>query len=444
MRDSGTHSQDPPGEQVMKKIKGAPLRFPAAGGNGAIAAEKPAATSHVMALDRALVRRLLHTLDNPPINVILWNGEEQTGSQSAPVARVWIRDRKAFFKVLTRPDLHFGDLYSAGRIAVEGSLVQLMEIINRASRNSAHIGIIKKYLAHPLNRSRASAQGSSRDNIHHHYDLSNNFYKLWLDKEMQYTCAYFPDPAMTLDAAQLAKMDHVGRKVQLKPGDTVVEAGCGWGGLARHMARHFGVKVKAYNISHEQIVYARERANTEGLADRIEYIEDDYRNITGKYDAFVSVGMLEHVGLAHYGELGEVIHRSLTDVGRGLIHTIGRNRPGFMNPWTERRIFPGAHPPSLREMMDIFEPREFSVLDVENLRLHYAKTLEHWLERYEQHVDQVSSMFDQDFVRAWRLYLSASIAAFTTGSLQLFQITFARPLDTSVPWTRAHLYTDRG
>ena len=322
--------------------------------------------------------------------------------------------------------------------------MQLMEIINRASRNSAHIGIIKKYLAHPLNRSRASAQGSSRDNIHHHYDLSNNFYKLWLDKEMQYTCAYFPDPDMTLEAAQLAKMDHVCRKVQLKSGDTVVEAGCGWGGLARHMARHFGVKVKAYNISHEQIVYARERANTEGLADRIEYIEDDYRNITGKYDAFVSVGMLEHVGLAHYGELGEVIHRSLTDVGRGLIHTIGRNRPGFMNAWTERRIFPGAHPPSLREMMDIFEPREFSVLDVENLRPHYAKTLEHWLERYEQHVDQVSSMFDQDFVRAWRLYLSASIAAFTTGSLQLFQITFARPLDTSVPWTRAHLYTDRG
>jgi cyclopropane-fatty-acyl-phospholipid synthase len=444
MRDSGTRSQDPPGEQVMKKIKGVPLSFPAAGGNGAIAAEKPAAASHVMALDRALVRRLLHTLDDPPINVILWNGEELTGSQSAPVARVWIRDRKAFFKVLTHPDLHFGDLYSAGRIVVEGSLVQFMEIINRASKNTARSGIVKKYLAHPLNRSRASAQGSSRDNIHHHYDLSNNFYKLWLDKEMQYTCAYFPDPAMTLEAAQLAKMDHVCRKVQLKPGDTVVEAGCGWGGLARHMARHYGVKVKAYNISHEQIVYARERAKTESLADRIEYIEDDYRNITGQYDAFVSVGMLEHVGLAHYGELGEVIHRSLTDVGRCLIHTIGRNRPGIMNPWIERRIFPGAHPPSLREMMDIFEPREFSILDVENLRLHYAKTLEHWLERFEQHADQVSSMFDQDFVRAWRLYLSGSIAAFTTSSLQLFQITFARPLDNSVPWTREHLYTDRG
>ncbi|MFQ5755336.1 MAG: class I SAM-dependent methyltransferase [Acidiferrobacterales bacterium] len=428
----------------MKKIKGVPLSFPAAGGNGAIAAEKPAAASHVMALDRALVRHLLRTLDDPPINVILWNGEELTGSQSAPVARVWIRDRKAFFKVLTRPELHFGDLYSSGRIAVEGSLVQFMEIINRASKNSARTGIVKKYLAHPLNRSRASAQGSSRDNIHHHYDLSNDFYKLWLDKQMQYTCAYFPDPAMTLEAAQLAKLDHVCRKLQLKPGDTVVEAGCGWGGLARHMARHYGVKVKAYNISHEQIVYARERAKTESLADRIEYIEDDYRNITGQYDAFVSVGMLEHVGLAHYGELGEVIHRSLTDVGRGLIHTIGRNRPGIMNPWIERRIFPGAHPPSLREMMDIFEPREFSILDVENLRLHYAKTLEHWLERYEQHVDQVSSMFDQDFVRAWRLYLSGSIAAFTTSSLQLFQITFARPLDNAVPWTREHLYTDHG
>ncbi len=428
----------------MSKIKAVPLNIPAAGGNGAVAAEKPAAASHVMALDRALVRRLLHTLDDPPINVILWNGEELTGSQSAPVARVWIRDRKTFFKVLTHPGLHFGDLYSAGRIAVEGSLVQFMEIISRASKNTARIGIVEKYLAHPLNRSRASAQGSSRDDIHHHYDLSNDFYQLWLDKEMQYTCAYFPDPAMTLEAAQLAKMDHVCRKLQLKPGDTVVEAGCGWGGLARHMAQRYGAKVRSYNISHQQILYACERAEAEGLADRVEFIEDDYRNITGKYDVFVSVGMLEHVGVEHYRELGEVIHRSLSDAGRGLIHTIGRNRPGTLNRWIEKRIFPGAHPPSLREMMDIFEPREFSVLDIENLRLHYAKTLEHWLERFERHTDRVAGVFGEDFVRAWRLYLSGSIAAFTTSSLQLFQIVFARPFDNTIPWTREHLYTDRG
>ena len=226
----------------------------------------------------------------------------------------------------------------------------------------------------------------------------------------------------------------------LDPGQSVVEAGCGWGGLARHMARHYGVTVKAYNISHEQILYARERAAAEGLSDKVEYIEDDYRTIRGQYDAFVSVGMLEHVGVSHYRTLGEVIARALKPSGRGLIHTIGRNKAEPMNAWIERRIFPGAYPPTLREMMDIFEPQEFSILDVENLRLHYARTLRHWLERFNASADQVSAMFDEAFVRAWRLYLSGSIAAFTSGSLQLFQVVFAHRTDNDVPWTRAHLY----
>jgi cyclopropane-fatty-acyl-phospholipid synthase len=259
---------------------------------------------------------------------------------------------------------------------------------------------------------------------------------------MQYTCAYFSEPELTLEAAQLAKLDHVCRKLQLKPGESVVEAGCGWGGLALHMAERYGVSVRAFNLSHEQVAYARKRAAEVGLSCRVEFVEDDYRNVSGKYDAFVSVGMLEHVGLENYSALGRVIDRSLTPLGRGLIHSIGRNVPQPFDPWSDARIFPGAYAPSLREMLGVLEPCRFSVLDVENLRLHYARTLEHWLERFEGAVDKVAHMFDDTFVRMWRLYLAASIATFRLGGLQLFQVVFTRESNNRIPWTRDHLYRD--
>jgi cyclopropane-fatty-acyl-phospholipid synthase len=337
--------------------------------------------------------------------------------------------------------MRFGDAYSEGRVEVEGDLVQLLEAAYHGGRKSpAKMGVVRR-VASLLHRPRANSLAGSRDNIHHHYDIGNEFYSLWLGSTMAYTCAYYPTADATLDEAQIAKMDHVCRKLRLQAGETVVEAGCGWGALGVHMARHYGVKVRAFNISHEQVVYARERAKAQGLADRVEYVEDDYRNISGHYDAFVSVGMLEHVGIENYPELGRVAHRALGDNGRGLIHTIGRNRPALLHPWIERRIFPGARPPALSEMMRIFEPWDFSVLDVENLRLHYAQTLRHWLELYEAQAGRILGMFDEKFLRMWRLYLAGSVAGFTTGTLQLFQVLFAPGVNNDVPRTRAHLYT---
>jgi cyclopropane-fatty-acyl-phospholipid synthase len=259
---------------------------------------------------------------------------------------------------------------------------------------------------------------------------------------MQCTCAYYAEPGLTLGQAQVAKLDHVCRKLRLRPGERVLEAGCGWGGLARHMAEHYGVTVRAFNLSREQVAYARDRARSAGLADRVEFVEEDYRNATGTYDAFVSVGMLEHVGLENFGELGRVINRSLTPAGRGLIHSIGRNSPRPLDPWTEKRIFPGAYPPALSEMMGIFEPFDLSILDVENLRLHYARTLEDWLEQFERNGERVAEMFDEQFVRMWRMYLAGSIATFRVGGLQLFQVVFAREANNDIPWTRAHLYAE--
>ncbi len=321
-------------------------------------------------------------------------------------------------------------------------MVRFLETVNHAWKPGQYgdrPGLARRFRHRPGNRHRNTAAGS-RNNIHHHYDIGNDFYKLWLDQRLVYTCAYFPHAAATLEEAQLAKMEHVCRKLQLSPGQKVVEAGCGWGALALHMAGHYGVRVRAFNISHEQILYAREQAHVQGLSDRVEFVEDDYRNIAGRYDAFVSVGMLEHVGPDNYAKLGSVIDHCLAPNGRGLIHTIGRHRPIAMSAWIESRIFPGANPPTMREIMEIFEPYDFTLLDVENLRLHYARTLIHWLERYDRAQEQVVEMFDAGFLRAWRLYLAGSAAAFTTGWMQLFQIVFARHADNTVPLTRAHQY----
>jgi len=382
-----------------------------------------------------LLRRLLLAVGSPPVRVDLWNGESVCVSAGEPVARVRINDRRTLVRFLVHPEIEFGEGYTDGRIEVDGDLVQLLRAIYSVPLNP----MVERVLFH-ARRPHANNMRGSRANIHQHYDLGNEFYRLWLDDRMLYTCAYYPSTAATLEDAQLAKMDHVCRKVALKPGERVIEAGCGWGGLALHMARRFGVTVRAFNISHEQIAYAREQAERQGLNAQVEFVEDDYRNVTGQYDAFVSVGMLEHVGVDHYRELGRIIDRCLPPHGRGLLHTIGRNRPMRLNAWVEKHIFPGGYPPTLKQMMEILEPHEFSVLDVENLRLHYAKTAAAWLERFERSRDRVAAMFDTRFVRAWRLYLAGTTTAFTTGLLQLFQVTFARPRHNEIPWNRAYLY----
>jgi cyclopropane-fatty-acyl-phospholipid synthase len=397
------------------------------------------ASGNVHALEKELLRRTLDLIGFLPVCFVLWDGQEVAPSATQPVARILVRDRAALLKLIANPDLQFGEMYSAGRIDVEGSLLEVVEALYRARSNSAS-GRLRQALLNWVNRPRPNDLLHARQNIHHHYDIGNDFYRLWLDEQMIYTCAYFPDAAATLEQAQIAKLDHVCRKLGLKPGDRVVEAGCGWGALALHMARHYGVQVRAYNIAKEQLAYARERARREGLDARVEYIEGDFREIEAKCDAFVSVGMLEHVGVAHYRALGAVIDRCLAANGRGLIHSIGTNRPAPLNPWIERHIFPGAYPPSLGQMMGILEPAHFSVLDVENLRMHYARTLEHWLQRFETALPQVTDMFGDSFVRLWRLYLAGSLGAFATGQLQLFQVVFARAGDNDIPWTRDHLY----
>ena len=389
-------------------------------------------------LDRWLLRRIIAALGRPPITFELWDGST-FAPRGESVGTITFKDRSILYRVIASPEVGFGDGYSQGRIEISGDFVQVLcqgfLAIEARGPNQ-----FKRNLLGRLPRSRRNSHAASRKHIREHYDLGNEFYRLWLDAGMVYTCAYYETPGATLETAQTAKMDHVCRKVMLKPGMVVVEAGCGWGSLAMHMAEHYGVRVKAFNISHQQITYAREQARARGLDGSVEFIEDDYRNISGKFDAFVSVGMLEHVGRENYADLGSVVSRVLKGDGLGIIHSVGRNRPAPPSGWLEKRIFPGSYPPSLREMMDIFEPYNFSIMDVENLRLHYAQTLMEWLRRFEKEVDTVRRKYDEHFVRAWRLYLGGCAAAFLSNSIQLFQVVFGFPENNAIPLTRRHLY----
>jgi cyclopropane-fatty-acyl-phospholipid synthase len=394
-------------------------------------------------LERWLLQQIFKAIGPAPIRLKFTDGETLCPPGSAPLATIEMRDLATLARMMIDPEVAFGEAYSEGRVEVHGDLVKALEAVYESwpagrANTSWYQKLTSKWMA---NRQENSLYGS-RHNIHSHYDLGNDFYKLWLDRQLVYTCAYFPHPAATLEEAQEAKLDYVCRKLNLQPGERVVEAGCGWGSLALHMARRYGVTVKAFNISHEQIEYARNRASEMGLTKNVEFVEDDWRNIRGPFDVFVSVGMLEHVGLADYTRMGEVIHRSIGDSGRGLLHFIGRSYKGAFSRWIRKRIFPGAYAPTLAEAMKVLQPHRYAVLDVENLRPHYERTVEHWLERFEASGQRVSDMYGDWFRRAWRLYLAGSIAAFHTGTLQLFQVSFAGPRSPLTSWTRAPLYRD--
>ena len=390
--------------------------------------------------DRSLIRWIMRSAGNPRISIRLWNGDEFWVTEARPVACMEFRERRAVFELLRSPSIGFGECYSQGLIEIHGDFLAFVNEVTAAITRHRDDRHYRPKIRSKLHAMRRNTVDRSKHNVHHHYDLGNDFYKLWLDENLVYTCAYYNTPEATLEDAQVAKLDHVCRKLNLRPGQTVIEAGCGWGALALHMAQHYGVSVTAYNNSTEQVAFARERASAAGLDDRVTFVEDDYRTIDKRCDVFVSVGMLEHVGLANFRTLGALIHRCLKPDGVGLIHSIGRSHSQISDPWITKHIFPGGHIPSLAEMMSVFEPHRFSVLDVENLRMHYARTCATWLENFETVADKVADMYSDEFVRMWRLYLAGSSAGFESGTLQLYQVVFAPHGNNKVPWTREYQY----
>ena len=393
-------------------------------------------------LDRSLILWIMRRIGNPRISIRLWNGDEFPVTDERPVACMEIRKRRAILELLRSPSVGFGECFTKGLIEVRGDFLAFANEMTAAITRKQDKGYHGPKMRSLLYALRRNSPDRSLHNVHHHYDLGNDFYKLWLDERLVYTCAYYDTPAATLADAQVAKLDHVCRKLKLRPGQKVIEAGCGWGALAIHMAEHYGVEVIAYNNSKEQVAFARETAAARKLDGRVTFVEDDYRQVDTHCDAFVSIGMLEHVGLAHFRPLGALIKRCLKPDGLGLIHSIGRSFPNRTDPWIVKHIFPGGHIPSLSEMMSVFEPQKFSIIDVENLRPHYARTCATWLQNFDAVADEVAETYDEEFVRMWRLYLAGSSAGFQSGTLQLYQVVFTPNGNNKVPWTREYQYLE--
>jgi len=356
-------------------------------------------------------------------------------------------------RILMKPDLAVGEGYMDGTLLIENDdLRGFLALVMRNLGDTAGIDRIPGlWWQRPAALSRSAGRRwrqwnpapRARANVAHHYDLSAELYDLFLDADKQYSCAYFEDPSMTLEEAQDAKKRHIAGKLLIEPGMTVLDIGCGWGGMALTLARDHGARVVGVTLSEEQHKIATSRAREAGLSDRVEFRLTDYRNVTGTFDRIVSVGMFEHVGVPHYGEYFANVARRLAPDGIALVHTIGRMRPpGITSPWIERYIFPGGYIPALSEMVAPIEREDLYMTDIEIWRLHYAETLRHWHDRFMASIDRARALYDDRFCRMWRYYLLAAELTFRHNRQCVFQVQLAHRQE-AVPLTRDYLHAPR-
>lgn len=389
-----------------------------------------------------MLSRLIQT---GQLQVTYPDGQTRTyGSGSGPSAEVRLTDNKAIKALCLKPELALGECYMDGTMQiVNDDLEGLFRVVLRNAR-SDDIPVWARF----YNNLRYGVQAwikrntpkLSRQNVAHHYDISDDLYRLFLDEDMQYSCAYFTDPEMSLEDAQIAKKAHIATKLQIEPGMRVLDIGCGWGGMALTLARDHGAHVTGVTLSENQLGTAKRRAAAAGLEQSTDFRLQDYRALDERFDRIVSVGMLEHVGVPHYGEYFGQVSNLLDSGGVALIHTIGSlEPPGAQAEWITKYIFPGGYIPSLSQLTPAIEKSGLWSLDIEVLRLHYAMTLRHWLERFDNQIETVRQNYDDRFIRMWRYYLIACFMTFEEEHQGVFQFQLGHLRD-AVPLTRDYLY----
>jgi cyclopropane-fatty-acyl-phospholipid synthase len=377
------------------------------------------------------------------ITVISNDGKRETyGPGGGKHVTVKFHDRRVALDIFRNPRLRFGELYMDGRLTIEdGTILDLLELIvgakpwEEGSRKALGKGKAK-WLKRFFRRNDVR---KSRSNVAHHYDIGNELYALFLDDDLQYSCAYFTDPKNSLEQAQADKKAHIAAKLDLKPGQRVLDIGCGWGGMALYLHRVAGVHVLGVTLSEEQLKIARQRAKDAGVSDHVKFELIDYRQLDGRFDRIVSVGMFEHVGAAHYDEFYAKCRELLTDDGVMLLHTIGKlGGAGLPDPFTDKWIFPGYHLPALSQMCSSSEKAKMIVSDIETLRLHYAYTLRQWLERATKNRAKIEKLYDARFFRMWEFYLAGGIVMFDSGAACNYQVQYVRDR-RALPITRDYM-----
>ena len=358
-----------------------------------------------------------------------------------------LTDPKLYRALVFNSELAAGEAYMDGTLRFEegSTLRDFLRLfsVNRLSLGSYPIQkAIRAVKMRFRKRQQSNRKGEAERNVAHHYDIGNDFYRLFLDENMLYSCAYFREEGETLEAAQRNKLRLLAAKLCLKPGMKVLDIGCGWGDLALYLATIADVEVTGVTLSREQQALATKRAFDLGLADRVRFELRDYREVTGPFDRIVSVGMFEHVGVQHYGEFFKTLNGLMPDDGLAVIHSIGHmSPPGMASAWLRKYIFPGAYSPALSEVFEAVEQNSLWVLDLEFLRLHYATTLAHWAKRFEANRDTVVAMYDERFARMWEFYLISAEMMFRTGSQLVFHMQLSRKRDAA-PIVRDYV-TDR-
>jgi cyclopropane-fatty-acyl-phospholipid synthase len=346
-------------------------------------------------------------------------------------------------RLILGPQLGLGESYMDGDLELlEGGFWELMEIIgrNQAAPPFGTGPVWRTIYAVERLLHQWNGRTTARRNVRRHYDLSSEFYGRFLDKDMQYSCAYFTDPGMTLEAAQATKKAHLAAKLALSPGQRVLDIGCGWGGLAIELARQHQVEVAGITLSTEQVAFASDRAEAAGLADRVKFDLTDYRDVQGQFDRIVSVGMLEHVGAPNLEAYFAQVSRLLAVDGLAVVHAIGnRTPPRVAQPFIRKHIFPGGYIPSLSQVTAAVENVGLWITDIEILRLHYAETLRHWRLRFLREREAIAALYDERFCRMWEVYLCLSELAFRYLNCMVFQLQLAKRVDAA-PLTRDYIY----
>jgi cyclopropane-fatty-acyl-phospholipid synthase len=366
------------------------------------------------------------------------------GNETEPGVVIRLRDRATERRLLLNPKVAFGEAYMDGGLILEaGSLRDLLAIATASvqSVEARPVGRLISNAERGLRHLRSlNPVGRAQRNVAHHYDLSGELYDLFLDSDRQYSCAYFETPEATLEEAQNAKKRHLAAKLNIdRAGLSILDIGCGWGGLAIYLAETTGAKVTGITLSKEQHAVSQARARAAGLEERVSFLLCDYRQVAGQFDRIVSVGMFEHVGIGYYTEYFQNIERLLTPDGVALVHTIGRlDPPAATNPWIAKYIFPGGYIPALSEMSASVEPTGLMMTDIEILRLHYAETLREWRRRFMARRDEALKIYDERFCRMWEFYLAGSETSFRHEGMVNFQMQITRKID-ALPLTRDYM-----